>query len=169
MLKMVRVYLGFVLMNFASAFNFPFKCGTYSINPSRKDVAAEILRKVQSENLSVVKPEFQKEFSIAQVWCKTHESDDHYFASFVCKNAISNNSDLETKIHYIVLYRQNNEVFTVSGLVRLEPFTSLTTSDVFLMLRNECDAKGYLQLHELKLWGSGRYPIESWLEDMFDT
>lgn len=160
-------FVGVLLLNVATqAFNFPFNSGMYSLNPTRKDIAVNILQKLEVEHRSMVMAEFRKEFNTAQVWCKNHESDDAYFVSFVCKNE---NYEKNTKIHYIVLYRQNHEVFTVSGLVRLEPSTSLTTSDVFLMLRKQCDAKGYLQLHELKLWGTGRYPIESWLEDMFSS
>lgn len=164
-------FVGVLLLNVATqAFNFPLNSGMYSLNPTRKDIAVNILQKLQAEHKSMVMAEFRKEFDTAQIWCKTHESDDAYFVSFVCKNensqCIPQNS---TEIHYIVLYRRNHEVFTVSGLVRLEPSTSLTTSDVFLMLRKQCDAKGYLQLHELKLWGGGRYPIESWLEDMFSS
>ena len=132
-----------------------FNSGIYSLNPTRKDIAVDILKNMQSEN----KSEFQK----AQMWCKTHESDDNYAVSFVCDNSNTNSID------YIVMYRQKKEVFTVSGLVRLQPATSLSSAGLFLLLRKWCDAKGYLQLHELKTWCSGRYPTESRLEHVFQV
>ena len=129
-----------------------FVCNSGSINPIRKEMAADVL---QLNNIPC-----KYEFSNAHQWCTKHKSDSNYSVSSVCP------TQHPESIDYLVLFRRKQEVFTVSGLVRLHEDTSLSTSDVFLMLRKQHNTKGYLQLHELKTWGTGRYPTESFLEDM---
>lgn len=126
--------------------------GSYSVIPIRKEIAADV---IQLQNVPR-----KAEFSDALKWCTKHRSDSNYSVSSVC--ATQNPESID----YLVLFRRKQEVFTVSGLVRLHGGTCLSTADVFLMLRRQHDAKGYLQLHELKSWSGGRYPIESFLEDM---
>lgn len=134
----------------------------YSLNPTRKDVAVDVLKQIQKNSLT------QTEFLTAHSWCTEHESDDRYLVSFVCNKEVSNSKIPSVEnIDYMVLYRTCHQVFTISGLVRLQQATTLSASDVFVMLRKDAESKGYLQLHELKLWCSGRYPMETFLDDMF--
>lgn len=168
-LKIIGVFL---LHAFSNAFITPrvSNLGVYSLNPIRKDVAADVLEDWSINVPSTLKSEIQAELSTAHSWCTQHKYDDHYLVSLVTrnfgnKNSAENFENLDN-VDYVVLYRQNREVFTVAGLVRIHRETLLTISDVFLMLRKQCDSQGYLQLHELKTWCTGRYPIESFLEDM---
>lgn len=129
-----------------------FVIGSYSVNPIHKEMAADVL---QLKNVPL-----KDEFSDAHSWCTKHKSDSNYFVSSVCS------TQNPKSIDYLVLFRRKHEVFTVAGLVRLRTETCLSSSDVFLILRKQHDTKGYLQLHELKSWAGGRYPIESFLENM---
>lgn len=108
---------------FSTAFVFTF--GSYSVNPIRKDMAADVL---QLKNVPR-----KDEFSNAHSWCTKHKSDSNYSVSSVC--ATQNPESID----YLVLFRRKHEVFTVSGLVRLHRETCLSTSDVFLMLRKQHD------------------------------
>lgn len=152
---MIRVLFFLLLALECTAFNF----GMYAVHPIRKDLAAEFLCKAEKN----VQNEISNEISNAHSWCTQHKSNPHYsiLSISICKT-------YPPKLpHYLVLFRQNHEIFTVVGLVRLQQETCLSAPDVFLMLRKECDAKGFLQLHELKSWCNGRYPIEDRLEKMF--
>ena len=143
---MTKVFIFFTaLLSLTQAFNL----GVYSVRPIHKDIAADVLIK----NVKT-----HAEFSNAHSWCTQHKYDSNYAVLSVSK---------PESIDYLVLYRQNHEVFTVIGLVRLQQATSLSTPDVFLLLRKFSEARGYLQLHELKTWCTGRYPIEIQLENMF--
>lgn len=134
-----------------------FNSAKYSLNPTRKDIAVDFLNSI---NGNPIDDDQGLGLSTARLWCKEHKYDDHYLVSFVCDNAVGNKD-------YMVLYRQNKEVLTVSGLVRLQQTTTLSTSDLFVLLRRDSEPRGYLQLHELKTWCNGRYAVESFLEDMF--
>lgn len=106
--KIVQVYFVGVLLlltRVCTAFNVAFNREMQSLNPTRKDVAIDVLKNIQSKKEILHKLDFHSEFSTAQIWCKTHESDDHYSVSFVCDNSNKNSID------YIVLYRQKQEVF----------------------------------------------------------
>lgn len=145
------LFLGFFAISQVQAF-------VYSVRPIHKDIAADVLVKTLVKT-QVSNPGIHVEFSNAHSWCTQHKYDSNYSVLSVSKKPES--------MDYLVLYRQNHEVFTVSGLVRLHQATSLSTSELFVILRKECDARGYLQLHELKTWSTGRYPIEIRLENMF--
>jgi len=150
----VLIFFG-VLLSLSEAF-------VYSVRPIHKDIAADLLVKTlvktQVSNPGISNPGIHVEFSNAHSWCTQHFDDDNYSVLSV--------SNKPESMDYLVLYRKNHEVFTVSGLVRLHQATSLSASEVFLILRKECDARGYLQLHELKTWCTGRYPIEIRLDKM---
>lgn len=157
---MIRVLFFLSLALELKAFNF----GVYSVHPIPKDLAAEFLCKARIRTPEI-KNEFSNEIaseiSNAHKWCTLHRSNPHYSILSICKT-------YPLKLpHYFVLFRQNHEIFTVVGLVRLQQETCLSAPDVFLMLRKECDAKGFLQLHELKSWCNGRYSMEDDLEKMF--
>ena len=138
---MIRVFLLFVnLLTCSQAFNF----GVYSVRPMHKDLDA--LLKTKPKDLT---SGMHDEFNKAHSWCSQHRLNPHCSILSVCKTSPESNPE---SIDYLVLFRQNHEIFTVSGLVRLQQETPLSTSDVFLLLRKFSDTSGYLQLHELKTW-----------------
>lgn len=142
----------FLLVLLSQVLTQAFNVGVYSVHPIRKDIAADVLFK----NVEYVRT--YPEFSKAHSWCTQHKHDPNYSVLSVTHHE---------SIDYLVLFRQNREVFTVSGLVRLQQPTSLSTPDIYRLLRKFSETKGYLQLHELKTWCGGRYPIENRLENMF--
>lgn len=128
--------------------------GSCSIKTIPTASACEILKERQVHAIWNNFREKEVEFDSAKIWCQMHEYKSEYTVSTVSTPSL---------MDYMVLYRQKGEVFTVDSLVRLNHHSILSVSDVFYMLRKECNSMGYLQLPRC-----GRYSMEACLENMYE-